>query len=59
MSEVVVPMLAGPGGVCIGVIDIDSRDVDAFTDEDAGGLSQVMEAAGRATPGAELSIVHR
>ena len=59
MSEVVVPMLAGPGGVCIGVIDIDSRDVDAFTDEDAGGLSQVMEAAGLATPGAELSIVHR
>ncbi len=59
MSEVVVPMLDGPGGTCVGVLDVDSRDLDAFDDADAIGLAQVMEAAGIATPGEALSIVHR
>jgi len=44
-SEVVVPMLA-PDGTCAGVLDLDSHNVGAFTQEDAKGLAAVLKAAG-------------
>ncbi len=44
-SEIVIPLL-DEGGVCWGVLDIDSSDVGAFDESDALGLRQVLEAAG-------------
>ena len=44
-SEVVVPMLR-PDGTCAGVLDLDSHNVGAFTQEDAAGLAAVLKAAG-------------
>jgi putative methionine-R-sulfoxide reductase with GAF domain len=44
LSEVVVPWLDG-GGRCFAVLDLDSRALAAFTDEDARGLEAVLKAA--------------
>jgi len=44
-SEVVVPMF-NADGTCWGVLDVDSFDVGAFTDEDAVGLARLCERAG-------------
>ncbi len=39
-SEIVVP-IKGDDGRVLGVIDIDSRDLNAFTEEDKDGLEQI------------------
>ncbi|MGC8763982.1 MAG: GAF domain-containing protein [Acidobacteriota bacterium] len=44
LSEVVVPWLDGEGR-CVAVLDLDSRTLAAFTEEDARGLAEVLEAA--------------
>jgi len=45
LSEVVVPC-KGDDGSCWGVLDLDSRELSAFTEEDASGLRSVLLAAG-------------
>ncbi|HUF77308.1 MAG TPA: GAF domain-containing protein [Thermoanaerobaculia bacterium] len=45
-SEVVVPVLS-PGGELVAVLDLDSHDPAAFTDEDVAGLEKVAERVGR------------
>jgi putative methionine-R-sulfoxide reductase with GAF domain len=44
-SEVVVPLL-GEDGSCSAVLDLDSQDLAAFTEEDARGFEAVLRAAG-------------
>jgi putative methionine-R-sulfoxide reductase with GAF domain len=44
-SEVVVPLLEGDGS-CWGVLDLDSREVGAFSDVDAEELRALMELTG-------------
>ena len=44
-SEVVVPMI-DPIGRCRGVLDLDSHEVGAFTEDDAAGLTMILRAAG-------------
>lgn len=44
-SECVVPCIA-PDGSCWGVLDLDSFDIGAFTDDDAIGLARLLRAAG-------------
>lgn len=44
-SEVVVPML-DPSGECWGVLDADSHDVGAFSDNDADALAELLVRAG-------------
>jgi len=44
-SEVVVPCF-DEAGSCWGVLDVDSRSLSAFTDEDAEGLRRCLRAAG-------------
>lgn len=44
LSEVVVPCLDGEGR-CFAVLDLDSRTLAAFTEEDAFGLESVLKAA--------------
>ena len=44
-SEVVVPLLDREG-VCWGVLDVDSWEVNAFDPGDAAGLCRVLRAAG-------------
>ncbi len=44
-SELVVPMIA-PDGSCVGVLDADSHDVDAFDAGDAANVSLVLERVG-------------
>jgi L-methionine (R)-S-oxide reductase len=46
-SEVVVPVLS-PAGELVAVLDLDSHDSAAFTDEDVAGLEKVAERVGRA-----------
>jgi GAF domain-containing protein len=46
-SEVVVPVLS-PAGELVALLDLDSRDPAAFTDEDVAGLEKVAERVGRA-----------
>ena len=46
-SEVVVPLF-DDSGKCLGVLDLDSYDVGAFTDEDVSGLKLLLHAAGLA-----------
>lgn len=46
-SEVVVPVLS-PAGELVAVLDLDSHDPAAFTDEDVAGLEKVAERVGRA-----------
>ena len=41
-SELVLPVL-GPGGRLIGVLDIDSDQPDAFTQEDATELQRILD----------------
>ena len=48
-SEITVP-LVDEGGVCWGVLDLDSWDVGAFDESDEQGLCRVLEAAGFLTP---------
>ncbi len=48
LSEVVVPCLS-PDGTCWGVLDLDSRALSAFTQDDAQGLRLVLLAAGLTT----------
>lgn len=44
-SEVVVPLFE-ESGECWGVLDLDSYDVGAFTDEDVSGLTLLLRTAG-------------
>jgi len=46
-SEIVLPLI-DDGGVCWGVLDLDSWDVGAFDESDEQGLRAVLEAAGLA-----------
>ncbi len=48
-SEVVVPMF-NPDGTCWGVLDVDSFEVGAFSDQDAIGLARLCERAGVSAP---------
>ena len=41
-SELVIPVI-GPGGRLIGVLDIDSDRPDAFTQEDADRLQEILD----------------
>ena len=45
LSEIVVPALNGDG-TCDAVLDLDSKELDAFGDFDAEGLRAVLSAAG-------------
>jgi putative methionine-R-sulfoxide reductase with GAF domain len=60
-SEVVVPCFdAGGDGTCWGVLDADSYDVKAFSEDDALGLVAVLEDAGltaRGVTGFDVDIV--
>ena len=44
LSEIVVPVLNGDG-TCDAVLDLDSKELDAFGDPDAEGLTLVLRAA--------------
>jgi len=44
-SEVVIPLLEADG-TCWGVLDLDSHDVDSFSQQDVAGLTGVLRAAG-------------
>ena len=44
-SEVVIPLLE-TDGTCWGVLDLDSHDVDSFSQQDVAGLTGVLRAAG-------------
>ncbi|MFM9956445.1 MAG: GAF domain-containing protein [Phycisphaerales bacterium] len=48
-SEVVVPLF-DRGGVCTGVLDVDSFDVGAFTEYDARELARLLIEAGLTSP---------
>lgn len=48
-SELVVPLMT-EDGTCIGVLDADSYDVDAFDESDATGMTKVLIALGLTTP---------
>ena len=45
LSEIVVPLLE-PGGSCRAVLDLDSRELGAFDQDDARGLLLVLQSAG-------------
>jgi GAF domain-containing protein len=45
-SEVVVPVLS-PAGELVAVLDVDSHQPDAFTEDDVTGLEAVAERVGR------------
>ena len=45
-SEVVVPILS-PAGELVAVLDLDSHQAAAFTEEDVAGLERVAERVGR------------
>ncbi len=45
LSEVVIPLLDADGK-CWGVLDLDSHDVDAFSEADIAGLLGVLRSAG-------------
>ncbi|MFQ5423471.1 MAG: GAF domain-containing protein [Phycisphaerae bacterium] len=47
-SEVVIPLFE-PDGRCWGVLDLDSRRVGAFDQQDLAGLTPVLRAAGLTT----------
>jgi putative methionine-R-sulfoxide reductase with GAF domain len=48
-SELVVPVILADG-TCWGVLDADSYDVGAFTEDDAAGMGAILEAAGISHP---------
>ena len=50
-SEIVIPLLDEKAR-CWAVLDLDSHEADAFSDDDARGLCQVLRAAGFVTPDA-------
>lgn len=41
-SEIVCPLIL-PGGITIGVLDLDCLALDGFTDEDKVGLTRIAE----------------
>jgi len=45
LSEVVVPVLEKDGR-CLYVLDLDSRELDSFSEEDVKGLELVLKSAG-------------
>lgn len=45
LSEIVVPLIE-PDGSCRAVLDLDSRELGAFNQQDADGLALVMRSAG-------------
>ncbi len=45
-SEVVVPVVT-PAGELVAVLDVDSHEPAAFTEEDAAGLERIAERVGR------------
>jgi len=45
LSEIVVPVL-NEDGTCDAVLDLDSKELDAFGESDAEGLKAVLSAAG-------------
>lgn len=55
-SEVVVPMLDARGA-CVGVLDVDSHELGAFSREDAEGLEAVLVAAGLSVGGSEVEVL--
>ncbi|MCG3128802.1 MAG: Free methionine-R-sulfoxide reductase [Phycisphaerae bacterium] len=44
-SEVVIPLFESDGR-CWGVLDLDSHDVESFSDADVVGLERIVRAAG-------------
>ncbi len=48
-SELVIPLFE-PDGMCWGVLDADSYDVDSFHDDDVTGLTRAVERLGLSTP---------
>ncbi len=48
-SELVVPVILADG-TCWGVLDADSYDIGAFTEDDAAGMGAILEAAGISMP---------
>jgi putative methionine-R-sulfoxide reductase with GAF domain len=56
-SELVVPML-GADGRCVGVLDVDSYDLGAFTEEDAAGAGELLVRLGLSVgkPGSPLRL---
>lgn len=55
-SEVVVPLLTAAGD-CVGVLDVDSYDLSAFSEGDARGLEAVLMAAGLTVGGAHVDVL--
>jgi putative methionine-R-sulfoxide reductase with GAF domain len=49
LSEIVVPLMNGDG-TCDAVLDLDSRELDAFAEADAEGLTRVLRAAHLTAP---------
>jgi putative methionine-R-sulfoxide reductase with GAF domain len=45
-SELVIPLIDGQEGRCLGVLDVDSYDTAAFDAEDARGMALVLAALG-------------
>jgi arsenate reductase len=45
LSEIVVPLIE-PDGICRAVLDLDSRELGAFDQQDAEGLALVLRSAG-------------
>lgn len=58
-SEVVVPIFARRGGAeaCVGVLDVDSFDIGAFTEHDARELTRLLIEAGLTTTRSAGEIV--
>ena len=47
-SEIVVPIRNGEGRV-VGVLDVDCRTINGFSDVDKEGLEKIVEILGRAS----------
>ncbi|MDP2808244.1 MAG: hypothetical protein Q8O74_08950, partial [bacterium] len=45
LSEIVIPLI-NPDGTCQAVLDLDSRELGAFDQQDADGLALVLRSAG-------------
>ncbi len=52
-SELVIPLF-GKDGECWGVLDVDSRERDAFGETDLFELRRILEATGLSWPKAHL-----
>jgi len=55
-SELVIPMFCS-GGKCWGVLDVDSRERDAFGEADMFELRKILEATGLSWPKAHLDAI--